>query len=268
MSEENHIEESSNPPPANDKFLGCGGCVWAAAAGLLFLCLLIALALLLPVVPAPREATRRMQCRNNLKQIGLAMHNYHDKYGSFPPAYTVDEQGKPTHSWRALILPFLEGYGHGKYDFSQPWDNPDNLAFAKNSPCNSYFCPTENRDDKEHFNTSYVMLVGPNAFADGTTPRKFADITDGTRNTIMVGEMSHSDILWTEPRDLNVSEMSFKINDPNQIGLRSEHSGGAHLLFADGAVQFRSNTSPEDITKALITINGGEDMSEFPEFDW
>ena len=54
--------------------------------------------LLFPAVPAAREAARRMQCSNNMKQIALAFHNYHDKHGHLPPAYTVDEDGKPLHS--------------------------------------------------------------------------------------------------------------------------------------------------------------------------
>ena len=57
---------------------------------------------------AGREPSRRSQCKNNLKQIGLALHNYHEKYQAFPPAYTVDATGKPLHSWRTLILPFVD----------------------------------------------------------------------------------------------------------------------------------------------------------------
>ncbi len=67
----------------------------------------ILIALLLPAVQAAREAARRSACSNNLRQIGVALHNYSDTYGCFPPAFTVDQQGQPMHSWRALILPYL-----------------------------------------------------------------------------------------------------------------------------------------------------------------
>ncbi len=262
MSDEDYVEGSSSPPTAQGKFLGCGGCVWAAA-GLLFFLFLVAL--FLPAVSSCREAARRVQCRDNLKQIGLALHNYHEKYSCYPPAYTVDEEGRRMHSWRALLLEFLDPKLYTQYDFDQPWDSPDNLAFAdvlaKDGP---YYCPSD--FDRGRYDTSYVMLVGPDAFSDAPAVRKKKDITDELDETIIVVEMSHSGIYWMEPRDLNASEMSFKINDMNQIGLRSSHSGGAHLLFADGSATYFSDQIDPKVLKALITINGGEDESEVP--DW
>lgn len=262
MSEENQVEENTKPASGTGKFLGCGCLVWAIA-GLLFLLFLIPL--FLPGVSSCREAARRIQCRNNLKHIGLAMHGYHEKYGSFPPAYTVDEQGRRMHSWRALILPFTEyAQDEVQYDFSQPWSSPDNLAFAKESLVRKmYCCPSE--ADRDRPDTSYVMLVGPDAFSDGPTGRKLKDITDKISETIVVGEMSRSGIFWTEPRDLNVTEMSFTINDPNQIGLRSLHSVGVHVLFADGSTKFLSDQIDTKVLEALITINGGEDESELSD---
>ena len=75
--------------------------------------LVVLVALFLPALRfgGAREAARRMQCSNHLKQIALALHNYHDEYKSFPPAYIADESGKRMHSWRVLILPFIEGQG-------------------------------------------------------------------------------------------------------------------------------------------------------------
>jgi prepilin-type processing-associated H-X9-DG protein len=84
-------------------------------------------------------------------------------------------------------------------------------------------------------------------------------------NTAMVIEMSPSGILWTAPYDLNVDEMSFKINDPDHICPRS-HVGGVNVLFGDGHVDFISggdSSVDEAHLKAIITINGGEDMSKF-----
>src|SRR5436190_7601184 len=80
-------------------------------------------ALLLPAMRfGTREAARRMQCSNHLKQIGLALQNYHDEYKSLPPAYIADTEGKPMHSWRVLILPFMEQKPlYDKYDFNEPW---------------------------------------------------------------------------------------------------------------------------------------------------
>ena len=90
--------------------------------------IVVLIALLLP--PASRSGrgeARRSQCKNNLKQIGLALHNYHDIYHVFPPAYTVDGNGKPLHSWRTLILPYLDQAPlYLKIDLSKPWDDPAN----------------------------------------------------------------------------------------------------------------------------------------------
>ena len=102
----------------------------------------ILIALLLPAVQQAREAARRTQCKNNLHQLGLALHNYHDEYQCFPPAYTVDPDGKPLHSWRTLILPYLEhGPLYATIDLSKPWDDPANkAAYATN--IQAYRCPS------------------------------------------------------------------------------------------------------------------------------
>ena len=95
----------------------------------------ILIALLLPATRSARPAARRTQCKNHLKQIGLALHNYHDAYGSFPPAFTTDADGRPLHSWRTLILPFGEHRTlYDTIDLSKPWDHPDNNAALEAIP--------------------------------------------------------------------------------------------------------------------------------------
>src|SRR6185437_16399328 len=68
--------------------------------------IVVVLALFLPAIEQPRGDGRKSQCNNNLKQVGLGLQNYNDIYKCFPPVYTTDENGKPMHSWRVLILPF------------------------------------------------------------------------------------------------------------------------------------------------------------------
>src|SRR5690242_17032670 len=93
---------------------------------LLLCCTGVPFALILPAVQQAREAARRSQCKNNLKQIGLALHNYHETYGGLPPAFVADDQGRPMHSWRVLILPFLgEQALYNEYNLSEPWDGPN-----------------------------------------------------------------------------------------------------------------------------------------------
>jgi len=115
-------------PPAGGG--GAGPAVAAIAVAVIlgvFVCGGILVALLLPAVQSAREAARRAQCSNNLKQIALAFHNYHDTYRTFPPAYIPDEDGNPKHSWRVLILPFLEQRAlYEQYNFDEPWDSPNN----------------------------------------------------------------------------------------------------------------------------------------------
>lgn len=213
----------------------------------------------LPYLP-PSDPTP--PCRRNLKKIGFAIANYASKYGRFPPAYTVDKQGRRMHSWRVLILEFLDPELCAQYDFEHPWYSAENLRFAKKMKRDGpYCCPNQEATDPTW--TSYVMPVGQSAFSDGPHGRMYHEFTDGLSNTIMVVEMSPSGILWTSPYDLNVDEMSFKAGDVDHPGHRG-HSGGASAVFADGHFRFLENTSDEDraILKALLTINGGEDIDQ------
>ena len=214
-------------------------------------------ALLLPAVQAARGAARRAQCINNMKQIGLALHNYNSAYGCFPPAYIADENGRPMHSWRVLILPFLEQQAiYDRYDFNEPWDGPNNRQLA-DTVVNVYRCPSDNNNVDET-ETDYLMVVGPNAFSDGPTARKVADITDGTSNTIMLVEMSNSGVNWMEPVDWDTTTASFTIDDGSPGELRSEHPGLVNVGFADGSVRSLSNDESPENLKAMTTINGGE----------
>jgi prepilin-type processing-associated H-X9-DG protein len=262
MSDENNSQPAADSSSESRPVSGCRGCVWVAVGGFF---VLISSYLFLPVISAYRGPAKRAYCGNNLHNIGTAMHSYAAKYGSFPPAYTVDRQGRRMHSWRVLLLEFLDHDLHAKYDFSRPWNSPENLAIAGMMRSNGlYRCPGE--ETKNVSWTSYVMLVGPRAFSVGSKGRKMEEITDGLENTAMVVEMSPSKIPWTSPYDLDTTEMSIKINDPDRVSPRSCHAGGSNVLFADGHGQFiGSDKSPENeaFLKAITTIDGGEDMSKF-----
>jgi hypothetical protein len=249
----------------HDRTLLIDWCWWLALA------LPLAWVLLTVGIPGPwaREAAKRLQCNNNLKSIGLAIHNYAQKYGRLPPAYTVDKQGRRMHSWRVLLLEFSDPDLYAQYDLSRPWNSAVNLAFAKKMKKDGpYRCPTETPEDPLW--TSYVMLGGPTAFSDGPNGRKFEELTDGVSNTVAVVEMSPSGILWTAPYDLNVAEMSFKVNDPDHACPRSCHSHGANILLSDGSVvYFGTGSNPlnaDKHLKALTTINGGEGMTKFDNY--
>jgi prepilin-type processing-associated H-X9-DG protein len=231
----------------------------------------ILIALLVPAVQAAREAARQVQCRNNLKQIALAVLNYEQVNGCFPPAYIADKSGKPMHSWRVLILPYLEENGlYQQYRFDEPWDGPHNKMLAPLMP-SVYRCPSEPQQGGSL--TSYLMLVGPHAISDGPKPRRLQDITDGTSNTILVAECATEEINWMEPRDLNAEKMVFTISGSERErsqhghksrGITSNHPGTACVAFCDGSVSALSSSTPPETVKAMTTIDGGEVIS--PEY--
>jgi len=233
--------------------LAIGLVVWGLVA-------LLLVALILPAFQGVRKSGRS-PCSNNLKQIGLALHNYHNGYGSFPPAYIPDEDGRPMHSWRVLILPFLEQRQLcEQYDFNEPWNSPHNLDVAGEMPP-GFHCPKDKRAGRT--DTSYVMLVGPGAFSEGATPTTIADFADGTSNTIAVVEMSDSGILWTEPRDLHIEGTRFMMNDNVAASPRSRHPGGVNTLSVDASVRYISDEIPPEQLNALITRAGGESTKDF-----
>jgi len=216
----------------------------------------ILVALLLPAVQAAREAARRSQCSNNLKQIGLALHNYHSTYACFPPAYVADKDGRPMHSWRVLLLPYMEQQAlYRQYRFDEPWDGPNNQRIAS-TILQVYQCPSDPPGGAA--TTNYVMIVGPGTLSDGASCSKISDVHDGTSNTIAVVEIANSGIGWAEPRDLDAATITFAINDGSPNGISSRHPGVANALLLDGSVRAIPATTDPSVLRALSTIAGNE----------
>jgi hypothetical protein len=232
------------------------GCLGVAG----FLVIPILIALLLPAVQQAREAARRTQCRNNLKQIGLALHNYHDTYKAFPPAYTVDAQGKPLHSWRVLILPFLDQqFLYSQIDLDQAWDSPRNAAFQSQMPA-LYACPSHASSGTSNGLTHYAAIVGAQCVFQGEKATPIQDITDGTSNTILVGEVSQATISWMSPTDVSFDTFT-GIGDSG--GFSSHHMGGVQVLMGDGAVRFINQNLDQPTLKSLFTRAGNETVPSF-----
>ena len=226
---------------------------------LLHLLLLIALvaailAILVPVWRAAREAADRSSCQNNLRQIMLALHNYHDTYLRFPPAYYDDANGKPMHSWRILIHPFLVSSPlYSQYSFAEPWNGPNNAKLG--GQFNWVFtCPS---NGKSGF-TNYVAIVGPGTIWPDGKQTAFSDISDGTSNTLMIVEIAHSDIHWMEPRNLPVEELAAWLDPNHRPQLLGNHIEGGLVAYADGHVEML----PRDVTierlEALVTAAGND----------
>ena len=208
-------------------------------------------AILVPAMGSAREAARRASCQCRLKQIGLALQNYLSEYGAFPPAYSVDADGRPMHSWRALILPSFEGGLANDYNFDEPWDSPGNLKLIDQMP-NVYRCPSDGKAAPG--TTNYAAVVGNQTFWPHASSRKRDEISDGLSNTIAVVEVSGLDIPWTKPVDLDFGKLSFQINSGSSEDIASQHGDGVDMLMTDGSVRFLRNGIEPDVLRGLLTV--------------
>jgi prepilin-type N-terminal cleavage/methylation domain-containing protein len=279
--------------------------------------------LLLPAVQKVREAAARSQCQNNLKQLGLALHNYHDAHRSLPPGYHASgpyidgaNDTTPGWGWATYILPYLEqGNLSNQFNLSQPVQNfPGIQTMLKLYLCPSDIYPTTPFVVPNAFGApvaraapcSYAACCGNDASdtADPTgngvfyrnSQTRLTDITDGTSQTILIGERAcaNSVGVWagaisggivlrgpfnanpgtsTAPSPCLVLAHCHLINTQNDFdgGLddfSSKHFGGAHFLFGDGAVHFIRSISSDNpdgsysqdslIFQGMGTRSGGE----------
>lgn len=222
---------------------------------------LLLLVFILPAFQSGSKCSRTWQCRNNLKMIALGLQNYADINGCFPPAYLADASGKPMHSWRVLILPYIEQKPlYDQYDFSEPWDGPHNRMLAKQVPP-WLQCPSD-PSLPSTASTSYVAVTGPETIWAGETGVGFNDIGDGTSNTLAVVEIANSGINWMEPRDLPFSAVALGVNPSSKSGISSAHPGMAQVVFCDGHAMPLESTISVKTLKALATKSGRETIDE------
>jgi hypothetical protein len=200
---------------------------------------------------ATTGAAARAKDQNNLKQIALAMHNYHDTYNGFPPAAVCDRRGKPMLSWRVLILPYIEQDNlYRQFKLDEPWDSTHNKAILEKNPIPQvYLLPGGPVEEKL---THYQVFVKNGALFDPLQRSRIQTITDGTSNTILIVTAAKG-VPWTKPDDL---EFDPKV-DPRTL-LDMEKNNGCSVALADGSVRFLSKTISADVLRALITKAGGE----------
>ena len=174
---------------------------------LCFAAIVLVIALLLPMVSAARESARYMTCSCNMKQIGLSLYEYHQNYKCLPPAYVADETGKPMHSWRVLILPFMEQQqAYDRYRFDEPWDGPNNRKLVDEQQ-RVFECPSDHRDrrpEAPYTYSNYLAVVGPNTAWLGKKPRSLDDpeLRGKGHSTVLAVESANTDIRWSEPKDM------------------------------------------------------------------
>jgi len=252
----------------------------------------VLVALLLPAVQAAREAARRSSCSNNLKQIGLAVHNHHDTFRRLPPGWTApagNAEGAPGWAWASHSLNFMEqGNLYNQITFASAVSEPVNLN-ARQTVVETFLCPSDVGEDVFTLGTvqvarsNYLGVFGNSEIEDSpsngngmffhNSKLKFSSVTDGLSNTLMIGER-HSKIehsTWTGvingadeamARVVGITDHSPNVGHDHLDDFSSLHPGGAMFCQADGSVRFIANTINETAFQALGTVAGGEVIAE------
>jgi hypothetical protein len=234
------------------------------------LCLLVTVVAVLMALGVPfanlvRRAQRvalSMSAQSPLNQLSVALQNYHLTYGSLPPAVVTDSNGKAMHSWRVLILPFIEEGNalYQRYDFSEPWNSINNSKLLDQMP-RIFHSPSERPSSKF---TNMVAIAGQGTAFPSDKSVRYDEMKDGLENTALLTEITLSTIPWTQPVDLDVSAWADqqpkdgqKRNGVLQIGAVPWRC--PYIVFADGihCYSIRQNTKPSELYPAT-TIGGNE----------
>lgn len=206
----------------------------------------------------PGFAMGRYRSVNNLKQIGVAMHNYHTAADHFPPGGTFGKHGEMGHSWETYLLPYLES--PAKPDLNLPWDHPDNARHFK-TQVEVFLYPRVRRNqlaDEQGYALSHYA-ANNRVFCDNSRIQ-IRDVRDGTSNTIMAGEVRENFKPWGHP--INWRDPALGINQ-SPHGFGSPWRGGAQFLLMDGSTRFISENVDPATLKALSTPAGGEEVGSF-----
>jgi hypothetical protein len=210
------------------------------------LCAGLMVALLFPAVNAARDTAKRVNSMNNMKIISLAIMNYHDIYGQFPPAVVTDENGQPLYSGRVLLLPFLDEDGlYRQFDKSKAWNSPENQEISSRS-LNVFLDPSSTSTNASR--SDYVFVTGTGTIFESGKRITMRDITDGLSYTLAFIETSAGPSSWAEPKEWDASA-------PLPPGNRK------HLILyalADGMVRSASPSALQKVAHDLAVRDDGK----------
>lgn len=228
----------------------------------------------LPMIRSAHESARGMSCRNNLKQLGLALLNYESAYHSLPIAVETDSAGKLWRSWRSQVYPVYMEQSSMFYDTTTSWDSTKNMRLLNGTPISlgskdgttrmatlnrhpwAFTCPSCESNNRQGIN--YVVVSGEMTAFPKSRSVKLSEIKDGLENTILVVESITCVPDWTEPRDMEFDTMSFLVNAKTAPSISSNHPLGPLVCFADGEVYHLSKNALETEVRAMLTIAGNE----------
>ncbi len=179
-----------------------------------------------------REQARQSACHGQMFYLLHALLNYQAEHGHLPPAFVAGPDGTPWHSWRVLILPYVEHADvYRQYNFDEPWNSPHNLKLAEAINLNLFQCPS-GPDRERNCYTNYCVVVSDDSYFPGTQTTSLHQ-TAVRSSAIALVEINQSDIHWMEPRDIKIE--SFGLRRGPQAG--SPHPSGIGTMRANGHYQ-------------------------------
>ncbi len=216
----------------------------------------VLIAMLLPAMQSSRGPHHRTRCLNNLRQISLATLNYESVNGHLPPVYLADETGKPIHSWRVLLLPYLEHQElYDQYSFDEPWDGPNNSKLHDVIMA-AYQCPSAGSRQPGHC-SNYMAITGKGTAFDGDHKTTYAEVADGVSSTLTYIEVPNSNTHWMEPVDLPLDVALTRLTDPAKSKACCNHPGGINVALMDASTHSIDFPVSAEVLRALVEINDG-----------
>ena len=207
-----------------------------------------------------RRAARRTQSKINLKHLGLALHDHHVAHQGFPASTTFDELGRVRHGWIAPLLPFLDATSlYNQVRFDLPWSAAENRTLFE-QPIPQLTNPGVLRQLRDENGYALIDYAGNSLMLQPGRKRLIGEITDGTSNTILAGEVNADFQPWGKPGNCRDPRLGLN-KSPHGFG--SPFTGGAQFLMADGTVRFISNNLSPEVLKAIATPDGGEPVGDF-----
>jgi len=210
------------------------------------------------MVTKAQHAVNETLCHSNLVKLHHALLSYDAKHGSLPSAVLNGPDGNPIHSWRVLILPYLDAWGidgktiYQSYDMSKPWNDFENRKLFQPVPESRFACPCG--PEKRTTLTSYVVLVGEGTLFPSNQTVSASDIPN-TVDPILVLEITNSDVEWSEPRDLQIDELAGR-DAANSLELARPHAGTIRYITLRGKLGVLPADTSLDAVRRLASTDG------------